>query len=219
MYRISFGRRSVTDVKMPRAAGAAPITLTFEDLPDDNVLLGGGQNIGGFYPDVTFGPDVTGLSSSRYGYNDAGYPWHSPDTVITSTVDSFDITFARNVAQFGVWYTSFDPLFLTFYDATDASLGVAVRLPYTDGAFGSTDLLWFAAPGIRSVNVFATATQFVLDDFTYDVDAPAAIPEPLPCGCSRAESLRCWSLGAEDKSPCLSSLACCVPIVTVVEKG
>src|SRR5690349_7274071 len=62
--------------------------ITFEDLPDVYFYNGGGQNIGSFYSGIVFGPNVTGLSVTRFGgYDDSGFPPHSGDVVIWDASD------------------------------------------------------------------------------------------------------------------------------------
>lgn len=162
-------------------ADAAPILVSFEDLPEANLLLGDGVNVGSFYPGLTFGPDVTGLSASRFGYNDLGYPAHSGDTVIVSAAfDSLSIDFAQPILSFGVWYTSFNSLLLSFFDAANTLLGTETGPPNTDGVFGTSDFIQFAAAGIRRVTVDGEAGSFVLDDLTYDMGGATPPGDPVP---------------------------------------
>ena len=133
------------------------------------------MNVGSFYLGLTFGPDVTGLSVTRFGgYNDAGFPPHSGDVVVWSAFD-FDttITFAVPLVSVGIWYTSFDFLTLTAYDATNSLLGSVVGDPNTDGFFGVSQFLGISAPGISSVVISGIPGFFVFDDLTYE-----PVPEP-----------------------------------------
>jgi hypothetical protein len=162
------------------ASGYANI-ITFEDLPDANFFNGGGQNIGTFYSGITFGPDVTGLSVSRFGgYDDAGFPPHSGDVVIWDAADAtINISFDTPLQSFGIWYTTFDPLTLQAFDSGDSLLGTVVGDPNTDGTTGTSSFLSLSGPGIMSVTLTSTPGLFVLDDLTIAAGAGAA-PEPGP---------------------------------------
>src|ERR1035438_6814457 len=140
--------------------------VTFEDLPDANLFSGGGQNIGNFYPGITFGPNVTGLSVSRFGgYASDAFPPHSGDVVIWDATDpTITISFASAIMSFGVWYTSFDPLTLQAFDAGGDLLGAVVGDPNTDGTTGASSFLSFSNPGIQSVTLSSSAGLYTLDD-------------------------------------------------------
>ena len=61
----------------------AQSVLTFADLPDTYFFSSGGKNIGAYYPGMTFGPNVTALSVSRFGgFNSGAFPPHSGDVAI-----------------------------------------------------------------------------------------------------------------------------------------
>jgi hypothetical protein len=57
--------RSVLALVFFCCASAYAGVITFEDLPDAYFFNGGGQNVGNFYPGITFGPNATGLSGSK----------------------------------------------------------------------------------------------------------------------------------------------------------
>jgi hypothetical protein len=78
---------------------ASANVITFEDLPDAYFFSSGDQNIGDFYSGITFGPDVTVLSTSRFGgYDSSGFPPHSGDVVIWDAVDpTITIDFASPI--------------------------------------------------------------------------------------------------------------------------
>jgi hypothetical protein len=154
-------------------------TITFEDLPDAYFFSSGDQNIGTFYSGVTFGPDVTGLSVSRFGgYDDSGFPPHSGDVAIWDVTDAtIDISFASPIQSFSIWYTTFDPLTLQAFDQSNNLLGTVVGDPNTDGTTGISSLLSFSNPGIESVTLTSTPGFFVLDDLTYE-NGSNTVPEP-----------------------------------------
>lgn len=164
----------------PRSAPGVTTTLTFEDLPNANLFLGGNTNIGSFYPGATFGPDVTGLSISRFGYNDQAFPPHSADTVVTSVVDpEIDLLFTQPVSSLSGFYTSFDTLTLAAYDSGGGLLGQGTGTPNTDGVFGSSDPISIAFAGfpIARVVFTGTPTNFTLDDLTFITPA-LSVPSP-----------------------------------------
>ncbi|HEX3745808.1 MAG TPA: RHS repeat-associated core domain-containing protein [Bryobacteraceae bacterium] len=161
------------------SAYADVITITFENLPDAFFFNGDGQNIGTFYPGLTFGPNVTGLSVSRFGgYDDSGFPPHSGDVVIWDASDStITIDFASSIESFGIWYTSFDPLTLQAFDGSNNLLGTVEGDPNTDGTTGTDTLLSFAGSGISSVTLTSSPGLFTLDDLSYEPGV-SAVPEP-----------------------------------------
>jgi len=151
--------------------------ITFEDLPDTYFFTGGDQNIGSYYPGITFGPDVTGLSVSD-GYDSSGFPPHSGDVVIWDAADpTITISFGSPLDSFGIWYTSYDPLTLQAFDSGNNLLGTATGDPNTDGSTGTSSFLSLSDPGIESVTLTSTPGFFVLDDLTFETGT-TAVPEP-----------------------------------------
>jgi hypothetical protein len=163
------------------ASYADMVVLNFEDLPDANLFSSGGQNIGGLYSGVTFGPYVTGLSVSRFGgYDNAAYPTHSGDVAVWSVFDN-DTTLVFSVPQDSVsfWYTSLDPITLTAFDFGSGNLGSIVGAANTDGTTGTSSLLSITGSGIASVTISSSAGQYVFDDLEFGTDAGMPpVPEP-----------------------------------------
>jgi hypothetical protein len=145
--------------------------ITFEDLGNAYFLNGGGQNIGSFYPGIAFGPNVTGLSASRFdGYSSSAFPPHSGDVVIFDPVDStMVISFANAIQSFGIWYTSFDPLTLEAFDQNNNLLGTITANPNTDGSAGAASFLTLSNPRIKSVSLTSSPGLFTLDDLTIEM--------------------------------------------------
>lgn len=170
-------------------------TIDFETLPDAYFYNGGDQNIGDFYTGITFGPDVTGLSVSRFGgYDSSGFPPHSGDVVILDATDAtITISFASAVDSFGIWYTSFDPLTLGAFDSGGNSLGNAVGNPNTDGTTGNSSFLSLSAPGIQSITLTSTPGLFVLDDLT-TTSITTPVPEPNSSVLLAMSSIVWWSV-------------------------
>ncbi len=160
-------------------AAKADTILMFEDLPDVYFFSSGGQNVGSYYPGVTFGPNVTALSVSRFGgYASDAFPPHSGDVVIWDAFDpTINVTFDFSVVSFGIWYTSFDPLTLQAYDSSENLLGTVVGDPNTDGTTGTSSFLSFSDPAIAAVSLTSSAGDFVLDDLNFASGGTTA-PEP-----------------------------------------
>ncbi len=153
---------------MPVPASAQTV-VSFSDLPDANFFSGGGQNIGGHYPAFTLGPNVTGLSVSRFrGYNNSAYPPQSGDVAIWDPADpTIAVTFAAAVQTFSIWYTSFDPLTLRAYDQNNNLLGTVAGLPNSDGTVGTPSQISFSNPAIRTVRISGSPGQFTLSLLSY----------------------------------------------------
>lgn len=154
------------------AFGQTP--LSFAKLPNNYFFNSGGQNIGNYYPGVTFGPNVTALSVSRFGgYNSTAYPPHSGDVVIWDPVDStITITFASTVQSLAFWYTSLGPIQAEAFDINNQYVGSALGSANTDGVSGSTSLLGISIQyynsGIKSLKVSGTVGGlFTLSGLTY----------------------------------------------------
>jgi hypothetical protein len=172
-----FGRRVVFVLLCASFATAFADVINFENLPDTYFFSAGDQNIGSFYPGVTFGPDVTALSVSRFGgYDNLGFPPHSGDVVIWDATDpTITISLASPIVSFGIWYTTFDPLTLQAFDASDNLLGSVIGNPNTDGATGVSSFLAFSSPGIQTVHLTSSPGLFVLGDVTTPVPEPGAL--------------------------------------------
>jgi uncharacterized protein (TIGR03437 family) len=149
-------------------AAQAQSVMTFSDLPDAYFFASGDQNIGSYYSGITFGPDVTALSVSRFGgYNSAAFPPHSGDVAIWDPTDpTITISFTSAVQSFGIWYTALDPLTLQAFDQNGKLVGSATGNPNTDGTTGASTFLSFSSPVISSVALTGTPGLFVLSDLT-----------------------------------------------------
>lgn len=158
-------------------------TITFEDLPDAYFFSSGDQNIGDYYPGITFGPDVTALSVTEFGgYDNTGFPPHSGDVVIWDVSDpTITISFDSPISSFGIWYTTYDPLTLDVFDSAGDLLDSVIGNPNTDGTTGTSSLLSLSDSGIESVTLTSTPGFFVLDDLTYQTGT-SAVPEPSTLG-------------------------------------
>lgn len=178
MHLNSFLITAIVTLGISSLSRAATI-YTFEDLPDAYFFSSGNQNIGAFYSGITFGPDVTGLSVSRFGgYDDSGFPPHSGDVVIWDASDAtIDISFDSPLDSFGIWYSTFDPLTLQAFDSGNNLLGTAIGEPNTDGTTGTSSFLTLSDAGIQSVMLTSTPGFFVLDDLAI-VTGTNSVPEP-----------------------------------------
>src|SRR6266487_1149352 len=135
---------------VPICVSAQTNLITFGDLPDTYFFNSGSQNIGTYYSGITFGPNVTGLSVSRFGgYNGAAYPPRTGDVAIWDPSDpTITITFASPVQSVGIWYASMGALTLQAYDKNSTLLGAATGNPNSDGTTGATTLLSVTGGGI-----------------------------------------------------------------------
>jgi hypothetical protein len=172
-------RLLLTLIFLSSSSVRADLTQTFEDLPDVYFFSSGDQNIGNYYPGMTFGPNVTGLSVSRFGgYDSSGFPPESGDVVIWDATDpTITISFDSTLQSFGIWYVSYDPLTLQVFDSGDNLLDTTVGDPNTDGSTGTPSFLSLSDSGIESVTLTSTPGFFVLDDLTVDTGSISA-PEP-----------------------------------------
>lgn len=151
-------------------AASALTTLDFEGLPTTYYYLYGDQNIGGYYPGVSFGPDATILDRVIGGYNDSGYPPHSGNAVFFSDNYGYvDITFANPVSYVEGWFTFAGTGYLEAYDTG----GNKVDSDSMDRNYGSNGKMWVSAPSIGRVRVRDSGDLFVGDDIAYE-----AVPEP-----------------------------------------
>jgi hypothetical protein len=148
--------------------------ITFEDLPQDYMYWGGGQNIGSYYTGVTFGPNVTGLDLT----GSTAYPPHSGSIAVWDPVDlTVTISFDTPQAVVGVWYTSFDLLDFAAYDSGNNLLSSVVAPANTDGTTGNSDFVSLTVPNIASVTLMGPAGGYIFDDVTFSENANAT-PEP-----------------------------------------
>jgi hypothetical protein len=155
--------------------------ITFEDLPDANMFLGGGQNVGTFYPGVDFGPDVTGFNFNDF-VNPAAFPAHSGNIVVWSaTSNTTNIGFSKALTSVGIYYTSIDNLTLEAFDGHGKSLGSILGSPNTDGFVGTSNPLFLNnLSDIESITLTGVAQDFVFDDLTFTPQSgpPSGVPEP-----------------------------------------
>jgi probable HAF family extracellular repeat protein len=158
---------------------ASASAISFEDLPDAYFFNVGDQNIGTFYPGLTFGPDVTALSASRFGaYDDLAFPAHSGDVVVWDASDpAVTVTFTVPVSQFGVWYSSVDPLNVEAFGTRNEVVDISELKANSDGVTGSSSFFSLSTPGVQTVQIKGNAGLFVLDDVSF-----TAVPEPRRFG-------------------------------------
>ena len=152
----------------------ADVVIDFNTLPSTYMFLGGGQNIGSYYPGVTFGPNVTGLdltgSTAYPPYSGSIAAWDPYDLVVT-------ISFDDPQTMVGFWYTSFDLLTLTAYDSTDTVLSSVVAPANTDGTTGTSDFVFLTFPNISSITLQGPPGGYVFEDVTFS-QTLSSVPEP-----------------------------------------
>ena len=163
---------------------SAQTAITFSDLPNANFFSSGGQNIGTFYSGLSFGPNVTGLSASRFGgYAAAAFPPNTGDVAIWDSSDpTISVAFSSPIQSFGVWYASLDPVVLQAYDQNGKLIGSTTGSANTDGTTGTPALLSFSGSGIVSVSVTSTPGTFVLSSLSYTLGQSTFFTGQVPLG-------------------------------------
>ncbi len=155
----------VIGVAMSLVMPALAFTLDFEGLPDQHYHYGGDQNLGSYYPGLTFGPDVTVLDRVIYGYNDAQYPPHSGNAVIFWDSGSYiDVALATPAGSVSAWYSSADDLTMEAYDAAGSLIASTVGSAnlFSSRFIGLSD----PTAGIARVRFLHRPNYCVLDDLT-----------------------------------------------------
>ena len=138
--------------------------IDFENVPTTYYFRDGNQNLGHYYPGVSFGPDVTVLDKVIYGYVSAYYPPHSGNCVIVSpSHDTFYMTFDSPTNHVSFWYTALYGGTATAY----LSGGGTEVLPLSKN-IGSNTQLVFSSSNIASIAISADANYFSLDDLSFD---------------------------------------------------
>jgi probable HAF family extracellular repeat protein len=141
--------------------------ITFDNLPDEYLFTGGGQNIGSYYPGVTFGPSVTGLDLT--GSTAFPPPFGGSIVAWDPTDDPVTIAFADPKSMVGIWYTSLDPLIMDGFDSFGDLIDSSIGAPNTDGTTGESDFLSLTDPDIAWVTLSSTPGNYVFDDVTTEV--------------------------------------------------
>lgn len=172
------------------SAVAELTVLDFENLPDEYLALGLGQNLADYYPGVTFGPEVTVLDRNRLGYQDLYFPPHSGDAVVWpgTNLDYIRADFTDFVCDHvQLWYTCYNPIYLEAYDASDQSIATATG-PLNPS---TNNLLSVTADNIAYVIIHDDGSTLTIDDFAFSpmeaitnldvsVDvSPGKCPNPL----------------------------------------
>jgi hypothetical protein len=157
----------------------ALVILNFENVPQDYWYFGGNQNLGNYYPGVTFGTDATILESQIYGYNDIGYPAHSGYAVLFSAINpGIRVDFATPTDHVELWYTTYYPLSMEAYNSSDDLLTSSTggnnyySNSFLEVNWGSADIAYVL---LNSTNDF-----YCIDDFGYN---PTVNPTPEPSTC------------------------------------
>jgi len=155
------------------APAHAVIVFDFEDIPETYWYEGGGQNMGSYYPEVTFGPKATILEDQIYGYNSIGYPPHSGHAVLTSEEYTLRIDFANPTNHVGFWFSTAGGFYLRSYDSNDVMINEQV----TNTTINYNDYISvnFETDAIAYVNIVG-AFNTTIDDFEYGaVPIPGAV--------------------------------------------
>lgn len=150
-------------------------TCDFEGLPTTYYYFYGMQNIGGYYPGVSFGPTCYILDAVIGGYNSGGYPPHSGNAVAVSIGTSFiRADFAQATDHVDVWYTEGygNGLWLDAYN----SGGTLIASDDGPTNYGTNAQLSVDAAGIAYVMIHNEGDYFTIDDFTFNEGPSPAEP-------------------------------------------
>jgi hypothetical protein len=165
--------------------------ITFENMPEDFWLYAGNQNSSTYWEGVSFGPEVTILSSSNNGLNPL-YPAHSGDAVLCSMdIPYIDATFEFDVDAVSFWYTSKNPLFVDAFDEAGNLLSTSVGSGNFTADENSSQLTINSPEvNIRSIRIYdyveteESLHDFVIDDFevaqSFVSGKPRLMPKPVP---------------------------------------
>lgn len=153
---------------------ASATVLDFENIPQTYWNTGGGQNLDGYYPGVSFGPVATILEDQVYGYNSSSYPPHSGHAVLFSfSTPYINVSFAQPVSNVGFWFTTYNNLVLEAYDASNTLLA---QNSFSGSNSGTNNFLQVVATNIKSVSIHDSGNYFTIDDFQYSlVPIPGAV--------------------------------------------
>jgi hypothetical protein len=156
---------------LPAVAGAAPITITFEDLTEFDSVLN-------HYPGLAF-TNATVLTAGS-SLNEVDFPPHSGQNVVFDDGGPISVLFDNPVFSFGGFFNYSVPVTLTAFDTSHNPLGSATsQLSSNLGISPNEFLELILASGISSITITGDPAggSFTLDDVTYSAD-PVPVPEP-----------------------------------------
>lgn len=107
---------TITILLAMTSVSSALTVLDFENIPQNHWYYEGGENLGGYYDGIVFGPDATILEDT-YGFEGHSVPTHSGDAVLFSSyaigIQTDWSSFANHVE---FYYTSFGNIYVFAYD-------------------------------------------------------------------------------------------------------
>jgi len=152
-----------------------------------------GENLGSYLSNLSFGPYVTIMDRSIWGYNYIQYPPHSGDAVIwPGEYDYMRVDFLAGTTSYvEFWYTSVETVDLKAYDASDNLVGAVSGPPNYPG---QNSFLSLSAQSIAYIiiSVPRFGSCLTIDDFGYmdvisvqiDIRPGTAAPNPInPSSC------------------------------------
>ncbi len=179
-YELGHGRinahQAVLEAMRRGLNAEKPMDANMEALPDSFLNANEGINIGGYFGDAYFGPDVTILEESeRASYNETGYPMNSWDAVAFSSSepmvtcvfdqpnDSVQIAYAGTSNEFHLEAYNEDGEMISY------SIG--------QSGYGNNSFLTVtsAEDDIAYVVMHDSGNFFVLDDVMFAKDYPARV--------------------------------------------
>jgi hypothetical protein len=155
--------------------------IDFENIPDEYITGGGGQNLGDYYPDVIFGPSVSILDYSIYTYPTGYFPPHTGFAVADCGITITDRTYPYIKVDFDgfvcdyveLWYTCNATIVLEAYNNAD-SLPIATA--QSQGYYSVSLPISLTASNIAYVIIHNNGlTPLVIDDFGYQAMAATSI--------------------------------------------
>lgn len=158
-------------------------TINFDNLTDSTAVTNQYSSQGATFLNAT-------VLTSGISLNEYDFPPHSGNNVVFDDGGPITITFSSPMSQVGGYFTYSEPLTLTAYDNSGATLGSvnsawSSNMAYPgDGDPGSSpnELLQLSFSNEISSLVVSgdpAGYSFTMDDFTFTSNSPAApVPEP-----------------------------------------
>jgi len=177
----AFARSYIDDFCYGQACDTHDGTVVdFDSVPQTYWEYGGSQNLGGYYPGLTFGPRATILEDTVIGYPSSFFPYHSADAVLTSyNDDHIRVDFDTPADRAAFWYTSgLGELRLEAYDAGNNP--VAIALSQENGARNDYLQINGNGTGMQYLLIKGQIQYFTIDDFQYR-SVPATLSASFSC--------------------------------------
>jgi hypothetical protein len=173
----------ITLVSACIALRASAGTIDFENTPQAYWNSGGDQNIGNYFPGVTFGPGAKILENSTspitVGWGSyaprSGHAvlWSEHDSIETGFAD-INVTFTNAVNSFSFWVDTYYPVWVTAYDANNTEYYASVT--GWPGIYQEISIT-HASPDIARLLIRGYNSPWVIDDFTFSDPPTSGVPD------------------------------------------